>query len=91
MVVLRNPTEEIFVDGSPKSIIIGKIVHENQAKKNINNHKVSEENEILEIWSLYLLNILKRFRHKKSEYLQFVTFSYVRKLLTKNFKTVFTL
>lgn len=33
LVVLRNPTEEIFVDESPKSIIIGKIVHENQAKK----------------------------------------------------------
>lgn len=27
LAVLRNPTEEIFVDESPKSIIIGKIIH----------------------------------------------------------------
>lgn len=27
LAVLTNPTEEIFVDESPKSIIIGKIIH----------------------------------------------------------------
>lgn len=33
LAVLRNPTERIFVDESQNSIIIGKIIHENQARK----------------------------------------------------------
>lgn len=42
LAVLRNPTEEIYVDESPMSIIIGKIIHRKSSKRTINIHKFSQ-------------------------------------------------
>lgn len=58
LAVLRNPTEEIFEDESPKSIIIGKIIHRNQARilfTFTNLLVVPKRNKMLKIWSFHIL------------------------------------